>query len=323
MNSQIAIVFFMLLSLVSGAQFVNPEIVVNEMPVITIGVCKKEVREQFLKQVDKLKTEVEEEITLRKSKSKANSKGLDEQAAKNMMKQSGYNVSDADIQKMKTASKEEKQAMAMAMMQQNMNMSVEEAQKASKMSPEAQKAWSEAMSTEMMAEAQTNPDKNKAIQKSNMNMVELAQEQSQIAQKIQLSSQKFAEQLEEFNKLKEKTLNEYEACLKKVDKDYENKINFDLGSTYAEAIETQKNACYQACCGFLTPKYHAILLERFNTMIALGDDYNRMDVLSNELASATTGTNKKVIEPGLTYLEALLDYIVHLQDLPAPYFLTK
>jgi hypothetical protein len=48
-----------------------------------------------------------------------------------------------------------------------------------------------------------------------------------------------------------------------------------------------------------------------------------MDVLTNELASATTGTNKNVIEPGLTYLEALLDYIVHLQDLPAPYFQTK
>ena len=108
MNSQIAIVFFMLLSLVSGAQFVNPEIVVNEMPVITIGVCKKEVREQFLNKVDKLKTEVEEEITLRKSKSKTNSKGLDEQAAKNMMNQMGYSVSDAEIQKMKTASKEEK-----------------------------------------------------------------------------------------------------------------------------------------------------------------------------------------------------------------------
>jgi hypothetical protein len=111
--------------------------------------------------------------------------------------------------------------------------------------------------------------------------------------------------------------------LKKVDKDYENKINFDLGSTYAEAIEFQKNECYQTCCGFLTPEYHAILLERFNTMISLGDDYNRLDVLTNDLAGATTGTEKKVIEPGLTYLEALLNYILHLQDLPAPYFLTK
>jgi hypothetical protein len=293
------------------------------MPAISIVVCKKEGRQQFLKQVDQLKTDVEEEITRRKDKSKSNSKGMDEQAAKNMMNQMGYSVSSSDMQKMKTATKEEKKAMAMAMMQQNTNMSVDEAKKVSKMSKEGQKAWAEGMSTEMMADAQANPDKNKAAQKNNMNMFELTQEQSQIAQKIQLVTRKFDEQLEEFNKLKEKTLNEFEACLKKVGKDYENKINFDLGSSYAEAMEYQKNSCYQNCCGFLTPKYNAILLDRFNAMKAMDDEYIRLDVLTNELSSATTGTNKKVIEPGLTYLEALLDYIIHLQDLPAPYFLTK
>jgi hypothetical protein len=55
----------------------------------------------------------------------------------------------------------------------------------------------------------------------------------------------------------------------------------------------------------------------------LTDNYNRLDVLTNELSKATSGTDKKVIEPGMTYLEALSDYIVHLQDLPAPYFNTK
>lgn len=305
MKTKIAILFFMSFGSVLNAQFVNPDIVVNEMPVITMTVCKKEVREQFLKQVYKLKTEVEEEITQRRSKSKANSKGIDEQAAKNMMKQSGYNVSDADIQKMKTVSKEEKKAMAEKMMQQNMNMSVDEAKKVSKMSKEGQKAWAEGMSTEMMADAQANPDKNKAAQKKNMNMYELAQEQSQLAQKIQLSSQKFAEQLEEFNKLKEKTTNEYNACVKKVDKDFENKVNHVLGDEYYESIKLQKETCYQTYCGYLIPKYKAILLDRFNTMVAMGDDYNRMDVLANELASATTGSKKEVYEPGLMYLEAL------------------
>ena len=323
MKSIFSTLLILLVALIVKAQILTPEMVAIRMPAISIVVCKKEGRQQFLKQVDQLKTDVEEEITRRKDKSKSNSKGMDEQAAKNMMNQMGYSVSSSDMQKMKTATKEEKKAMAMAMMQQNTNMSVDEAKKVSKMSKEGQKAWAEGMSTEMMADAQANPDKNKAAQKNNMNMFELAQEQSQIAQKIQLVTRKFDEQLEEFNKLKEKTLNEFEACLKKVGKDYENKINFDLGSSYAEAMEYQKNSCYQNCCGFLTPKYNAVLLDWFNAMIALDDDYNRMDVLTNELASATTGTNKKVIEPGLTYLEALLDYIIHLQDLPAPYFLTK
>jgi hypothetical protein len=323
MKSIFTTLLLMLAALILKAQIVNPEIVVNEMPVITIGVCNKEGRQQFLKRVDKLKTEVEEEITRRKNKSKSNSKGMDEQAAKNMMNQMGYSVSEADMQKMKTATKEEKKAMAMAMMQQNMNMSVDEAKKISKMGKEGQKAWAEGMSTEMMADAHANPDKNKVAQKNNMNMFELSQEQSKIAQKIQLVTRKFDEQLEEFNKLKEKKLSELDACYRKVDKDYEKRLNFDLGDTYGESIGYQLNACYQTYCGFLTPKYHAILIDRYNAMIALGDDYNRLDVLTNELANATTGTNKKVIEPGLTYLEALLDYIVHLQDLPTPYFNTK
>ena len=323
MNSKIVIVIFMLLSSVSGAQLVNPDIVVNEMPVITIGVCKEEVREQFFKEVDKLKTEVEEEITLRKSKSKSNSKGLDEQAAKNMMNHSGYNVSDADIQKMKNASKEEKQAMAMAMMQQNMNMPAEEAQKASKMNPEAQKAWAEAMSTEMMADAQANPEKNKTAQINNMGMYEMAQEQSQIAQKIQAEAMKFEEKMAEFNKIKEKAFMEYKKCCDDIDKKYAGMVNHTLGDEYAETIKIQKEICNQNYCGLTIPKYKTLMDERFHDIVTSGDDYNRMDALTNELAGATTGANKNNIEPGLTYLEALLDYILHLQDLPAPYYQTK
>jgi hypothetical protein len=315
----------MLATLATQAQLLTPEMVVNRMPVITITVCKKEVREQFLKQVYKLKTEVDEEITHRKSDSKDNSKGMDQQSARQMSEQAGVSASESDMKKMKSGkmSKEANMAMVDKMLQQSKNMSVDEAKQAGKMSKEGQKAWAEGMSTEMMADAQTNPGKNLTVQKKNMGIFELAQEQSQLAQKIQSGSQKFDEQLEEFNRLKEKTKIAYEACLKKVDKDFENKVNTVLGDEHFESMKLQRETCYQNFCSFLTPKYNGILLERFNAFFALGDDYNRMDVLSNELASATNGTNKKVIEPGLTYLEALSDYIVHLQDLPAPYFLTK
>ena len=322
MKKNMSLIIFMFFGLVLHAQL-KPETVVIEMPVITISVCKKEVREQFLKKIDKLKAELDKEITRRNDETKQNTKGMDEQAAKNRMSQMGVSVSDADIQKLKNASKEEKKAIADKMLQESMNMSIDEVKKVSKMSKSGQKAWAEGMTTEMMADAQTNPEKYKAAQKNSMGIYEKTQEQRHLSQKIQSVTRKFEEQLEEFNKLKEKSLNEFEACLKKVDKDYENKTNFDLGNTYSESISLQKNACYQSCCGDLTPKYKTILLERLNDMIALGDDYNRMDVLTNELTSATTGTNKKVVEPGLTYLQALLDYILHLRDLPAPYFLTK
>lgn len=317
MKATITILFFFIATTVMQAQIVNPEIVVTEMPVITISVCKTEVREQFLKQVYHLKIEVEEEITRRKADAKINKKGFDEQASKNMSNQAGYPVSDADMQKMKNASKEEKQAMAMAMMNQNMNMPVDEAKKAGKMSKEGQTAYGEAMSTEMMANAQANPDKNKAADKNNMNMAEMAMEQSQIAQKIQLQTQRFDEKLEEFNKLKEKTKLEYEECMKKAKQYYEN-----LGGENDESFAKAEESCFQNYCGYLTPIYKGVLLERFNTIIALGDDYNRLDVLENELASATAGSKKEIYEPGMKYLEALLDYIVHLEELPTPYHLT-
>ena len=313
MKSSLGLLVFLLVGFIANAQILTPEMVVNRMPSITITVCKTEVREQFLNQVYKLEAEVKEEISTRRSKAKTNSKGMDEQAAKKQMNQMGYSVSDADMQKMKNASKEEKQAMAMAMMQGNMNMSVEEAKKAGKMSKEGQKAWGEAMSTEMMADAQANPDRNKAAQKNNMAMFEMAQEQSQLAQKIQLSSQKFVEQLEEFNKLKEKTKIEYEVCVKKAKKFYE-----EQEGENDEATMKAFEACFQNYCGYLTPKYSLVLLDGFHAIVALGDDYNRMDFLANELASATTGSEKEIFEPGLTYLEALMDYINHLKDLPAP-----
>ncbi|MDO9253985.1 MAG: hypothetical protein Q7U54_00630 [Bacteroidales bacterium] len=315
MKVPITILFFLIATIAIQAQ-TNPELVVIEMPVITINVCKKEIREQFLKKVDKLKAEVAEEITRRKTDSKKGQAGFDEQAAKNMSNQAGIPVSNADMQKMKNATKEEKQAMAMAMMNQNMNMPVDEAKKASKMSKEGQTAYGEAMSTEMMADAQANPDKNKAAQKNNMSMSEMAMEQSQLAQKIQLKSQKFDEQLIEFNKLKAKTKVECDTCIAKIDREFANKENHTLGDEYYESIKLQKETCYQIYCGFLTPKYNTILLERFNTIVALGDDYNRMDVLENELASATSGSKKEISEPGLKYLEALMDYMVHLEELP-------
>ena len=299
-----------------NAQFLTPELVINTMPDIPFGTFKTEIREPFLKKVYKQKADLEEEISYRKSITKENTKKIDEQAGKKMMEQMGYSVSPADIQKMKNASKEQKIAMAQQMMQQNMNMSVDEAQKVSKMSKEGQKAWAEGMSTEMMAEAQADPNKSKALQKNNMNMYELVQEQSQLAQKIQGSNQKLNERLEEFNKLKEKTKLEYEASLKRIDKEMESKVNSSLGDDYYETLKKQKETLYANYCGYLTPKYKDILSEQLTTLISLGKDYNRLDVLTNDIAEATTGTKKKVCEPGITYLEALLAYVFLLEDIP-------
>jgi hypothetical protein len=294
----------------------KPETYISDMPVITNSVCNKESRDQFLDDVTHLKNELIEEIARRKNAAKQNIKGMDEQAAKNMMSQMGYSVSDADIQKMKNASKEEKKAMADKMLQQNMNMSMDEVQRVSKMSDAGKQAWSEGMTTELMADAQANPDKYKTSQTFSMGMYEMTMEQSQLAQKIQAGIMKFEEKLAEFNKIKEEAFLEYNKCCDDIDKRYADMVNHTLGDEYAEPKRLEKESCYQNYCGFLIPKYKTLMDERYRDIVASGDDYNRIDVLSNELSSATTGSKNATFEPGLTYLEALKDYMMHLTDLP-------
>jgi hypothetical protein len=294
----------------------KPESFISDIPLIPNSVCSKESRDQFLTGVFQLNTELSEEISRRKNAAKQNTKGMDEQAARNMMNQMGYSVSDADIQKMKTASKEEKKAMADKMLQQNMNMSMDEVQRVSKMSDAGKQAWSEGITTEMMADAQANPDKYKTSQKTSMGMYEMVQEQSHLAQKIQSEIMKFEEKLAEFNKLKEKAFLEYNKCCDDVDKKYADKVNHFLGDEYAEPKMAEKETCYKNYCGFILPKYKTLLDERFRDLVASGADYNRLDELSNELSIATTGSKNEIFEPGLTYLEALKDYMKHLADLP-------
>ena len=147
-------------------------------------------------------------------------------------------------------------------------------------------------------------------------MYEMVQEQSQLAQKIQAGVMSFDEKLAEFNVLKEQVSQEYKNCCADIDKKFAAMINHTLGDEYAETIRIQKEACYQIYCANLTPEYKAILLERFKAIVASGDDFNRIDVLSNELASANSGSKKEIYKPGLTYLEALMDYMRHLENLP-------
>lgn len=293
-----------------------PDAFLAKIPDVDRLSCDQENNTEFFKEVYQVKEDLQLEISRRKQESKQSAKNFDEQAAKNMMGQMGMSVSDADIQKMKTASKEEKKAMAMAMMQGNMNMSVEEAQKASKMSDAGKKAWAEGMSTEMMADAQANPDKNKATQKNNTSMYEMAQEQSSLAEKFQAAQLKFDKQLAEFQTLKAEKELEYDACSAPIAKERASRPNKNLGSDSHPDLDAKQKACYMVYCSFLTTAYKTILKSRLSAIMAMADDYYRMDELTNKLASSTAGAKKEINESGLMYLEELQGYLIHLGHSP-------
>ena len=309
------LILFIFLSLNVFSQHA-PDAFLGRIPDVSLLGCDEEENAEFFRNVYQVREDLQLEISRRKQESKQAIKNFDEQAAKNMMKQQGMSVSDADIQKMKTASKEEKKAMAMAMMQQNMNMSVEEAQKASKMSDAGKKAWAESMSTEMMADAQANPDKNKAAQKNNMNMAEMAQEQSSLAGKIQAAQSKFEQQLAKFQELKTEKNKDYQACLAPIAKERATRPNQNLGTDSHPDLDAREKACYLAYCSFLTTEYQSILGRRLNAIKAMAEDYYRMDELTNKLASSTSGVKKEINEPGLMYLEELQGYLIHLGHSP-------
>ena len=309
------LILFIFLSLNVFSQHA-PDAFLGRIPDVSLLGCDEEENAEFFRNVYQVREDLQLEISRRKQESKQAIKNFDEQAAKNMMKQQGMSVSDADIQKMKTASKEEKKAMAMAMMQQNMNMSVEEAQKASKMSDAGKKAWAEGMSTEMMADAQANPDKNKAAQKNNMNMAEMAQEQSSLAGKIQAAQSKFEQQLAKFQELKTEKNKDYQACLAPIAKERATRPNQNLGTDSHPDLDAREKACYLAYCSFLTTEYQSILGRRLNAIKAMAEDYYRMDELTNKLASSTSGVKKEINEPGLMYLEELQGYLIHLGHSP-------
>ena len=109
---------------------------------------------------------------------------------------------------------------------------------------------------------------------------------------------------------------EYKTCVANVDKEYEGKVNHYLGDEYNEVKQQKKEACFEVYYGFLIPKYKVILQERLTAIKANGENYNRLEDLSTELTSLTTGAPKMVSEPGLMYLEAIMDYMKLLTDLP-------
>lgn len=311
-----------ILSIISFLLFLNvysqhaPDAFLAKIPDIDRLSCDHESNSQFFKEVYQVRQDLEMEIKRRQHELNQNSGNIGEQASKNMMNQLGMPVSASDMQKMNTASKEEKKAMAMAMMQQNMNMSVEEAQKASKMSKAGKEAWAESMSTEMMADAQANPDKNKAAQTNNMDMVQMIQEQNTLAEKFQAAQIKFDKQLTEFQELKAEKQKEYDACLAPIAKERASRPNKNLGTDSHPDLDAKEKACYMDYCAFLTTEYKTLLKSRLSTIKAMAEDYYRMDELTNMLASSTSGEKKEISESGLTYLKELFNYMNHLDYSP-------
>lgn len=303
------------------SQTVTPESILMKIPEIPDAITEDNIKESYLANLEELRNIVKEEIIKRKKANKENSKGVDMEAAKTMGAEQGFTMSEADMQKMKSKqmSKEEKMAMANKMMQQNYNMSVDEAKDVSKMSKQGQAAYGEAITAEKMAESQANQGREQSTQKKNMTRAELAQEQSDIAHRLQADKVRFEEKIAEYETLYENATKNYKSCCRRVKSEYDSKQNTTLGDTYREEEDRAFQNCYRGYCNNILPPYKNILSERLAKIKASANNYYRMEEINNLLSQSVTGTQKHSQNAGLMYLESLNEYLNYMSYFTGKY----
>jgi hypothetical protein len=319
---RITIFCYALLSSVFSFSQQTPESFLGHVPAIPSNVCgiSSAGQKSFSVKAEEVSDQIKEAISRRKQEYKDFVGDNKDQMIQNMAGQSG--LSAADMAKLKNGgqlSQAEAMTLANKMMGEKYNMSVGEAKNLGKMSKEGQKAWAEGYGTEMMADAQANPDKYNKDQKKNKNMYDLASEQTQLAQQIQAEEAKFQNQLEEINQKAAEERLKLDVQLAPLIKESE-KINDGEGSTAADAARGYAFALkiYELrlkFCELMTPFYTDFLSRRLLSVKINLPNHYRLQEITDNLTAEQTGIKKGKMTPDLMALESISRYMTLLADL--------
>lgn len=227
-----------------------------------------------------------------------------------------YNLSAADMEKLKSGkmTPEQKKAMADKMLQQQgYSMTVDEARDVSKMSKAGKQAWAESMAAEQMAEAEKDPKKNVQDQKNAKSLVEMTEERDQLFKKLSAFQDKYAQRIAELD-----TNKTYRRMLAEIDsltKEYNSMVGVDYGQgAKMDQIAGEIKSRKMAYCSGLTPKYLSILSEYKDGLLKNLPDYYRLEELTNEINKKTSGTTVDMASKGLMAFEAIKPYFTLLAD---------
>jgi len=285
-----------------------PESFLTMLPDYPSSFNDEEDIDLFLKKIENVVVMIDEEVQKQNEQTKLNSENFDEKASKESVKQLGITISPSDMKKLKgkKLNESEKKEMVDKMLQQNQNMSLEEVEKLKNMSEEGKKAWAEGYSSEQIAEAEANKDKNDANNKKNINIVELSQELTFVTQKIQAADKKFADKLQEFDKMNEKNIELRELCYKSVEENYKDR----------DLMIVEKKNCYRNYLAVAVPEYKNVIDHRLSDLKSLSKEYYRLDEINNILFQSTSGSKQESVKPGATYLKAINKYADSLKRIP-------
>lgn len=316
MKISVTICLLLFLAVFEGNAQITPESFISRIPPLPNNACTMsgKERDEYDSKISDLSDLIKNEISKRQAALDETMSGNSEIMTQNMVQ--GMGLSASDMAKMKQGENmSEADAMAMAnkMMNNKYNMSVDEAKNLEKMSNQGKQAWGEAYGSEITANAQANPEKQKAEQSKNQNMFKLVQEKKLLADKHMAMSSKFQQQFQELENDTSES-----RTLKNIGKwteEWYSMTGVDHGQgpkmdALAQKIKTAKISY----CNKLTPRYFDIYQRYLDYLKTNLPDFYRMEELEYKIMTLQSKANNKQAEPGLMALQLVSEYINKLNE---------
>lgn len=313
MKTIFTVLIFIFTGFMVNAQ-TTPEAFLKKSPALPKDSCgiTREAMENFTQEVASQIDEVENEISMLNNKIEAGGTTNEDRAQETALKQMSqqYGMSEEDIAKMKNAknlSKAEKEALANNMMMKQTNMSMDELKNLSTMDETAKKAYMEAYTTEMMANAQANP-KQQPVNNGAKTMQQLMAEQQATTDKIMASSHEIANLYASIE-----TDPSGKEMLKRIE-NWQNKLMSMTGIDYGQGKQMDslsvliKNEQIKYCNKF-TPKYRAAIRQHFSLVKAWIPDYRQLGVITAEVIKTQYGIITPPESAEIGALQAVKEYL--------------
>ena len=284
------IFIFLLWGLLCNAQ-VAPESFIDRFPTVPDNVCGMNYldRQEFLDKVKVVSDEITEILDQLNEEIEENAPEMEKQAMNRVAQQYGFSA--ADMQKLQDGGKlseQEQRALANKMLQNSMNISMGEVDNLKNMSKEGREAWAQAYSTEIMADAQADPDKYKNQQLQTKSLYDLSMEQKHLLDSLTAIEAKFGKQFDEI-------YNSSDAIADREEIDQlELKRSTMVGSSSDDEMEEISNLIKDkkhAYCAKLTPGHLAIIQKYIDHVKTSLPAYYRLEQIENKVIKAQTGVD--------------------------------
>jgi hypothetical protein len=226
-----------------------------------------------------------------------------------------HGLSDSDVQKLKSKkmSEAEKKALMEKMLQEKTQISMGEIEQLKKMKKDGNKEgiqnWADAYSTQKMAEM-TSGDSTKTPEQiemeknldKNSKLNDLVKEQKILVDRIDGVNKSYTNKLMEFNKIDSiETVK-----LKKHLAPLEKRLTEYPTSQEREQIFQEMAIHYLAYCEEISPRYMDFVRDTKARFEPLLPEFNRLEILNNEISKLTLGLDEYPESPGLMQLEAVM-----------------